>query len=82
MAQFAEGTVGVETLEHLYSNSVSAIEFPINTLEGTLAVLSMGAAMHGTSDSMKMMSNVRNCPIFILSAPFGHVWLETALPQD
>uniref|UniRef100_A0A224YKK9 Uncharacterized protein n=1 Tax=Rhipicephalus zambeziensis TaxID=60191 RepID=A0A224YKK9_9ACAR len=52
-------------------SGVTAIEFSINTLEGTLALVSMGAATPGASASLGMMGSTLICLIFVLLALCG-----------
>lgn len=56
------------------------IEFLINTLEETLALLSTGAAIYSTS--VPMMGSTWICQIFVPSAQMGYAWLKAVLSQN
>lgn len=61
---------------------VSAIQFHKSTQKANLALLSMGAAVHGAAASMEIMGSIKMSISFVLSAPCDFVWPAAALSLD
>lgn len=59
-----------------------SIEFPVNTLERTLALVRTGSAMHGGPVSMGMIGGEQIGLIFVLEAPLGFACHGAALSRN